>query len=61
MQAVLHAVEELYFFRRLDEALVFLAEVLRGAEGLADGDRGLLEAYQLRCRKKLDSGTRDGK
>jgi len=47
-----HAVEELYFYRRYGEAAAFARRVLDGADGLArlDGDvRALLEGYEKRC------------
>lgn len=55
LQNVFHAVEELYFFHRFEEALDFLGRVLEGPEGLGDEAKGALERYERKCRDKLDS------
>ncbi len=57
-QALLHAVEELYFFRRYAEGAAFVRRVLDG-DGDGDGDNGapgldeetrkLLRYYETRC------------
>ena len=52
----MHAVEELYFFRRFEEALGFLERALDGAEGINGEARGLLEGYGRRCKERLGSG-----
>ncbi|KAK3307952.1 uncharacterized protein B0T15DRAFT_523110 [Chaetomium strumarium] len=68
-QALLHATEELYFFRRYAEAAAFLQEVfaatdvVAAAEGedkaeqrLIDGETAwLLQDYQRRCLARLSS------
>lgn len=55
-QELLHAVEELYFFRRFEEAVSLVAKIFEGeggGDGL-DGDvRGLLTTYEKRCNEKL--------
>jgi hypothetical protein len=55
-QELLHAVEELYFFRRYSEALGFVERVL-GEEGNAsklDNDtRELLGYYHRRCTERM--------
>lgn len=56
VQAVLHAVEELYFFERFGEAVEFLGRVRVDAEGLGDEAREMLEGYERRCKERLDSG-----
>ncbi|KAJ3475131.1 hypothetical protein NLG97_g9562 [Lecanicillium saksenae] len=55
IQEVLHAVEELYFFRRFQEAVDFTVQVLQGeSRGVLDADSlQLLEKYQVRCKAKL--------
>ncbi|KAF3760613.1 hypothetical protein M406DRAFT_268699 [Cryphonectria parasitica EP155] len=62
-QEILHAVEELYFYRRYEEAVTFIGRVMQGAEGEEegagdglDGDlRALLRTYETRCRVRLVS------
>ncbi|KAL2110902.1 hypothetical protein VUR80DRAFT_573 [Thermomyces stellatus] len=56
LQGVLHAVEELYFFRRFEEALGFLGRVLEGPEGLGSEEKAVLESYERKCREKLELG-----
>ncbi|KAI1085105.1 hypothetical protein F5B20DRAFT_521008 [Whalleya microplaca] len=56
-QALLHAVEELYFFRRYGEGARFVAAVLDGGDGAAglDADtRKLLRYYEKRCNERAD-------
>ncbi|KAJ2975200.1 hypothetical protein NQ176_g5646 [Zarea fungicola] len=59
IQEVLHAVEELYFFRRFQEAVDFSAQVLHGeSRGVLDSDSlQLLEKYEAKCRAKLATKT----
>ncbi|KAI0150912.1 hypothetical protein BJ166DRAFT_534689 [Pestalotiopsis sp. NC0098] len=55
MQALLHAVEELYFFKRYDEGAAFVKRVLdsEGASGGLDEDATkLLRYYQSKCEEK---------
>ncbi|KAM3532300.1 hypothetical protein NHJ13051_000286 [Beauveria bassiana] len=64
IQEVLHAVEELYFFRRYNEAIDFAAQVLQGESRAAlDSDSlQLLEKYDAKCKAKqatLDARTGD--
>ncbi|KAK7906491.1 hypothetical protein PG985_016228 [Apiospora marii] len=58
-QALLHAVEELYFFRRFEEGADFARKALLGEEEagseakLLDTDtRRLLKHYESRCRER---------
>jgi hypothetical protein len=54
VQEVVHAIEELYYFRRFQEAADLAERILRESEGLEDhGDvQRLLESYEKRCRDK---------
>ncbi|EGX88411.1 hypothetical protein CCM_08455 [Cordyceps militaris CM01] len=55
VQELLHAVEELYFFRRYQEAADFAAQALQGESRAAlDGDEALplLQKYEAKCRAK---------
>ncbi|KAI1418372.1 hypothetical protein F5Y13DRAFT_565 [Hypoxylon sp. FL1857] len=63
-QALLHAVEELYFFRRYAEGAQFVKKVLR--EGVSEGEdddrapaldpdvRGLLRYYERKCNERAE-------
>ncbi|KAK4229672.1 hypothetical protein QBC38DRAFT_471916 [Podospora fimiseda] len=58
-QELLHAVEELYFFRRYDEAVEFLSKVFddgKGEECIDQETRELLRGYEERCRTKFGNG-----
>ncbi|KAK0387341.1 hypothetical protein NLU13_5654 [Sarocladium strictum] len=57
VQEVVHAVEELYYFRRFQEAADLAERVLRESTALDDhGEvRQLLESYEKRCRSKAAS------
>ncbi|KAK3685773.1 hypothetical protein B0T22DRAFT_466493 [Podospora appendiculata] len=57
-QELLHAVEELYFFRRYEEAVNFVHDVLmsegEGGAGLLEEDTTkLLRYYQAKCSQRL--------
>jgi hypothetical protein len=56
-QEVLHAVEELYFFKRYDEAIAFVHRVLDdGNNGGLDGEaEGLLKKYATKCLEKTST------
>ncbi|KAL2687053.1 hypothetical protein Neosp_004604 [[Neocosmospora] mangrovei] len=54
IQEVIHAVEELYFFRRYHEAAQLATEALSGSDGLDRDSQQLLEVYQGKCHKKLN-------
>ncbi|KAL2073610.1 hypothetical protein VTL71DRAFT_10936 [Oculimacula yallundae] len=54
-QTILHAVEELYFYRRFEEAKRVTVEALN-AEGLIPEFRKTLEGYLERCEAKLAIG-----
>ncbi|KAI0152879.1 hypothetical protein GGR57DRAFT_161105 [Xylariaceae sp. FL1272] len=55
-QTLLHAVEELYFFRRFGEAVQFVNQVLDSAkEGCIDEDvLKTLRYYEKKCREKAE-------
>jgi alkylhydroperoxidase family enzyme len=57
LQELIHAVDELYFFRRHQEALDFIARILSGGDGgQLDADtRDMLALYQAKCTSKLDN------
>ncbi|KAH7407765.1 hypothetical protein BKA64DRAFT_667348 [Cadophora sp. MPI-SDFR-AT-0126] len=52
-QTILHAIEELYFYRRFEEARRTTVEALK-AEGLIPEFRKTLEGYLERCETKLN-------
>ncbi|KAI8669472.1 hypothetical protein NCS57_00762500 [Fusarium keratoplasticum] len=54
IQELIHAVEELYFFRRYHEAAQLATEALAGSDGLDRDSRQLLDAYQGKCQIKLN-------
>lgn len=54
VQEVIHAAEELYFFRRYEECISFLEQVLEGSkEGLGKDAVTTLERYLGRCKERL--------
>ncbi|KOS22739.1 hypothetical protein ESCO_003490 [Escovopsis weberi] len=56
VQELLHAVEELYFFRRYHDAVFFVQEILNAngdGSGLDQETRDLLSVYAAKCRQKL--------
>ncbi|KAK2625319.1 hypothetical protein QTJ16_005688 [Diplocarpon rosae] len=59
-QTILHAIEELYFYRRFAEAKRMTEEALRGT-GLVGEFRGTLEGYLERCCGKLQDDIAMGK
>ncbi|KJZ76891.1 hypothetical protein HIM_03768 [Hirsutella minnesotensis 3608] len=56
-QEAIHAVEELYFFRRYQEALNFIQGIHSdgSAEAFDRDSRELLHVYQQKCQEKLIS------
>ncbi|EFY86913.1 hypothetical protein J3458_005786 [Metarhizium acridum] len=54
-QELVHAVEELYFFRRYQEGVNLVKRALEngGAETLDNDSRRLLESYEKKCRQKM--------
>ncbi|KAK7746304.1 hypothetical protein SLS53_002263 [Cytospora paraplurivora] len=55
-QELLHAVEELYFYRRYEEAVAFVGRVFEGVgagEGLERDVRDLLKTYEKKCQGRL--------
>lgn len=66
-QDLAHAVEELYFLRRFDEAVAFIERVMAPGTGegetrLDAGTKQLLRRYEGRCRERLSgkSATQRG-
>ncbi|ETS80994.1 hypothetical protein PFICI_05996 [Pestalotiopsis fici W106-1] len=59
VQALLHAVEELYFFKRYDEGVVFVRRLLDGEEGSSGGLEAdtvkLLRYYQSKCEQRASA------
>ncbi|KAG0652047.1 hypothetical protein D0Z07_1054 [Hyphodiscus hymeniophilus] len=55
-QMILHAIEELYFFRRYEEARQLSNDVLKGK--LNGEFRGVLEKYRAKCEAQLISATK---
>lgn len=55
IQEVCYAAEELYFFKRYQEAKEFLEEVLSGGsdEAFDEDTRRMLEAYHKRCQERI--------
>jgi len=51
-QSILHAIEQLYFYRRYQDACDLAGKALEGEMG-EDYRQGVL-SYQTRCRAKLD-------
>jgi hypothetical protein len=45
----MHAIEELYFFKRYEEALKIVEEALKG--NLIQDFRKTLEDYRMKCKK----------
>ncbi|KAK9445457.1 hypothetical protein VB005_00568 [Metarhizium brunneum] len=54
-QELIHAVEELYFFRRYQEGADLVKRALEngGAETLDNDSRQLLESYEKKCSQKI--------
>jgi hypothetical protein len=52
-QTILHAIEELYFFKRHEEALKVVEEALKGK--LIEDFTKTLEDYKARCEKKIQN------
>jgi hypothetical protein len=48
-QTIMHAIEELYFFKRYEEALKIVEEALKG--NLIQDFRKTLEDYRMKCKK----------
>jgi len=51
---ILHAIEELYFFKRYEKAKGLAEEALKGK--LIDELRKTLDDYRRRCETKLEGG-----
>lgn len=56
-QAVVHAVEELYFFRRYQEAGDFAGKVLQDSDGLDQDTKTLLKYYETKCVDKTGGNS----
>jgi hypothetical protein len=57
-QELAHAVEELYFLRRWDEAVAFIQRVMAPGTGegettLDEGTKQLLRHYESRCKERI--------
>ncbi|KAI9163048.1 hypothetical protein HJFPF1_04646 [Paramyrothecium foliicola] len=54
-QEIIHALDELYFFRRYQEAMDFIGKVLAGGDGgqLDAETRGLLSVYEAKCKRRI--------
>lgn len=54
-QELIHAVEELYFFRQYQQGIDLIQGAVAngGAEALDNDSRQLLEAYEKKCQQKL--------
>lgn len=55
-QAIMHAIEELYFFRRYEEALKVAEEALKGK--LIEEFRKTLEDYRTRSQIKIQNAAK---
>jgi hypothetical protein len=55
----LHAIEELYFFKRYDEALALVEKALMAE--LQDDFKRILESYLRRCRAKVAMSSSAGR
>ncbi|TVY34071.1 hypothetical protein LOCC1_G007340, partial [Lachnellula occidentalis] len=56
-QTILHAIEELYFFRKYEEAGQVIAKVLNGQ--LDAGFRKVVVAYEKRCETRISEKAKD--
>ncbi|KAH8893269.1 hypothetical protein GQ53DRAFT_107930 [Thozetella sp. PMI_491] len=58
-QELLHAVEELYFFRRYEEAASFIHQVFGegNGEALDQDTKRLIKVYERKCLDKLEKQT----
>ncbi|TVY55610.1 hypothetical protein LCER1_G003212 [Lachnellula cervina] len=56
-QTILHAIEELYFFRRYEEAAQVIAKVLKGQ--LDVGFRKVVVGYEERCEARILKKAKD--
>ncbi|UNI20867.1 hypothetical protein JDV02_006916 [Purpureocillium takamizusanense] len=59
LQQVVHAIEELYYFRRYQEALDFIKTLTDdGSQRAFDQDtRNLVDNYEARCYRKLNPSS----
>lgn len=55
IQELIHAVEELYFFRRYEQAEKLATQAISGSHGIDKDAKQLLTTYQQRCQNKLKS------
>ncbi|GKT49019.1 uncharacterized protein ColSpa_09200 [Colletotrichum spaethianum] len=54
LQELLHAVEELYFLRRFEEAAAFARRVLEGSDAALDRDtKEMLTRYEEKCHGRM--------
>ena len=54
-QKILHAIEQLYFYRRYEEAAKFASKALEGDMG--EEWREAIESYRVRCQAKADAAA----
>ena len=60
-QALLHAVEELYYFKRFREGVDFVRRVLdHSVEALDEDTRTTLEYYAAKCRSRAEAVAAGG-
>lgn len=57
IQELIHAVEELYFFRKYEQAEKLVNNALAGSHGIDRDSNQLLSTYRQRCQTKLKSHT----
>ncbi|KAK4199352.1 hypothetical protein QBC40DRAFT_228014 [Triangularia verruculosa] len=56
-QDLLHAVEELYFYKRYTEAITFLERIMERDDQIDRETRELLRKYDGRCKSRLAEAT----
>ena len=54
-QLLLHAIEQLYFYRKYQDASDFALKVLKGQ--MADEYRSVISSYQLRSQAKAEQAS----
>ncbi|KAF4977784.1 hypothetical protein FZEAL_5750 [Fusarium zealandicum] len=55
VQELVHAVEELYFFRSYKEAAQLASDALDGSDGLDRDSRQLLVTYKDKCQQRVSA------
>lgn len=59
-QLILHAIEQLYFYRKYHEGSEFALEALEAQE-MADEYRNVISSYQVRCQAKAEKDKASSK